>query len=627
MNKNFNFEIAGSQFVTREGKLVGPFEKLEALVLHNTLNIWKCKTTEKHYCESGAEIDIETKKAFYNTKKSTILHEATAMDIQAIGRTDRSNKTGTGKSNTLDEKIKNNQKFGKNKTNVEFDKNKIKSSLEFMAKKFVDSNNGNLFNFFGTKIVPKLNPECDCPSCQASRLSLSNGINTTLVNNIFAVYNYMIDGLKVDKFILIDLPDMKKTPVLLQRIILQKLLKDYAKYSNNDTKTLESLIDIEQDLSDVLIEKLFTVDDFLKQHNIMSKADRNQLSNNEQNNLDEFAFANFLHRESKNKADQSRGTYIDIIMSSITDLENFKKLKVLINDDFRKFENADLKMFKDFIVNLCIEAPKYTKVKPIIIHLNIEEYLDNDDSPISIAINKYPSKKEIRKASDKMWMPFEDVSDQRKLKDKGFRDLKLLTNFTGKGKNEVIAPKLMRKLFSDEVLEQFLHNIFNDESGSIIVPRKYDKVLGIIITKILDNKFEVNVKRVEDQAIINYTSQYDVKEEKKFTIDIETSGHITKMDELDEDKLDDGLGFETLMNNFITNSLVVKIIPAEKLSSFKHEVTYGIHGKIFINILHVNLVNRINRIILQSRFKFKLTIEEWDKDTIMVEYIPTVDRK
>lgn len=226
MNKNFNFEIAGSQFVTKEGKLVGPFEKLKELVLHNTLNIWKCKTTGKHYCESGAEVDIETKKAFYNTKKSTILRQATAIE---------------NRSKTKDKK----------------------------TYKQIDEFN-NLFKMKS----PKLNPECDCPSCQSSRLSLSNGINTTLVNNIFAVYNYMIDGLKVDKFVLIDLPDMEKTPVLLQKIILKKLLKDYSKYSNNDTKTLESLIDIEYNLSDALIEKFFIIDDFLKQHNIMSKAEK-----------------------------------------------------------------------------------------------------------------------------------------------------------------------------------------------------------------------------------------------------------------------------------------------------------------------------------------------------------------
>ena len=581
MNKNFNFEIVGSQFVTKEGKLVGPFEKLKELVLHNTLNIWKCKTTGKYYCESGAEVDIETKKVFYNTKKSTILRQATAIEMQSIERLDRSNMKDKKKYNQIDE----------------------------------------FNNLFKMKSA-NLNPECDCPSCQSSRLSLSNGINTTLVNNIFAVYNYMIVGLKVDKFVLIDLPDMEKTPVLLQKIILKKLLKDYSKYSNNDTKTLESLIDIEYDLSDALIEKFFIVDDFLKQHNIMSKAEKNQLPVNEQNNLDELSFVNFLHNESKNMSDESKEKYIDTIMSSINNLENFKKLKVLIYDNFTKLEKSDLKIFKQFIINLCINAPKYTKIETIIIYLNIEEYLENEPSNISIAINKYPTKKEIRKASNKMWMHFEDVSDQHKLKDKDFRNLKLLTDFTGKGKNEVIAPKVMRKLFSDEVLEQFLHNIFNDESGQIIVPRKYNKVLEIIIVKILDNKFNVAVKRVEDQVIVKYTSHNDVKE-KIITFDIETSGHITEKEKLVEDKLDD-FEFGTLMNNFITNSLVVKLIPAEKLSSFRHEVTYGIPGKIFINYKDSNLVDDVNRIIMKSRFKFKINIENFDDNNIMIEYIPVI---
>lgn len=321
-------------------------------------------------------------------------------------------------------------------------------------------------------------------------------------------------------------------------------------------------------------------------------------------------------------SDESKEKYIDTIMSSINNLENFKKLRVLIYDNFTKLEKSDLKIFKHFIINLCINAPKYTKIETIIIYLNIEEYLENEPSNISIAINKYPTKKEIRKASNKMWMHFEDVSDQHKLKDKGFRDLKLLTDFTGKGEDEVIAPKVMRKLFSEEVLEQFLHNIFNDESGQIIVPRKYDKVLRIIIAKILDNKFNVAVKRVEDQVIVKYTSQYDTKE-KIITLDIETSGNITEMEKLVEDKHDD-FGFETLMNNFITNSLVVKLIPAEKLSSFRHEVTYGIPGKIFINCKHSNLVDAVNRIIMKSRFKFKINIEDFDDNTIMIEYIPVI---
>lgn len=458
MKKNFNFEIDNSQFVTREGKIVGPFQKLNLFVLHNTLNIWKCKTTGKHYCESGAEIDPETNKAYYNTKKTTILRKATENIIEA-------SKLSLNEQSDIDNY-----------------KNKIEQrKIEKISKQFIESK-----NIFKMK-SPKIDTECNCPSCQASKLSLSNGINTTLVSNIYAVYNYMVDGLKVDKNKLINLPDMLKTPVIIQRTILKKLISEYLKYSNNDNKTLESLIVDDPNISDIMIEKFFNVDDLLTNHGIMPKADRNELSNNEQNNLEEFTFANFLHRESRNKADQSREKYIDIIIHSISDLEKFKKLKVLINDNFTKFENADLKMFKDFIINLCIEAPKYTKLQNIIIHLNIEEYLDNDDSPISIAINKYPTKKEIRKASDKMFNNLLHFSKTNKPK------LFVFKNF-------------MFKVFPNEVLEKLTNNIKNNNNGSIYIPKKkYKKVLSLITTELVRNNFNINIKIGEDQILMIYT--------------------------------------------------------------------------------------------------------------------------